>query len=132
MGIEGIEGLKPGGRVPLGGVRRFKKKPVEIDAIQLLWENWSEICDFAPVGQGICRGVWVRADGTWSDRPEIDGDDVPSVFPDERLGLIIPTLEGDMLATEGDWVIRGLKGEFYPCKPDIFEASYEEVLIRGT
>lgn len=39
----------------------------------------------------------------------------------------IPTLEGVMLASPGDWVIRGVKGEFYPCKPDIFEATHEEV-----
>lgn len=37
----------------------------------------------------------------------------------------IETLEGEMNLTEGDWVIRGVKGEFYPCKPDIFEATYE-------
>jgi hypothetical protein len=39
--------------------------------------------------------------------------------------LLIPTLEGDMLAIEGDWVIKGVKGELYPCKPDIFDATYE-------
>jgi len=37
----------------------------------------------------------------------------------------ISTLEGDMTVSEGDWVIRGVKGEYYPCKPDIFEATYE-------
>ncbi len=42
-------------------------------------------------------------------------------------GLIIPTLEGDMIARCGDWIIKGVKGEFYPCKPDIFEATYEKV-----
>ena len=40
--------------------------------------------------------------------------------------LMIHTLEGDMLTDPGDWIIRGVKGEFYPCKPDIFEATYEE------
>jgi len=39
----------------------------------------------------------------------------------------IKTLEGDMIASAGDWIIKGIKGEFYPCKPDIFEASYEPV-----
>lgn len=106
---------------------KFRKKPVEIDAIQLTWANWSDICDFAPVGQGNCRGVWVRKDGSWSDDPSITGPDVPSVFSDDTLGLIIPTLEGDMLAIENDWIIKGVKGEFYPCKPDIFEATYEPV-----
>lgn len=40
-------------------------------------------------------------------------------------GLEILTLEGKMTADVGDWIIRGVKGEFYPCKPDIFEATYE-------
>jgi hypothetical protein len=39
--------------------------------------------------------------------------------------LVIPTLGGNMLADHGDWVIKGIKGEFYPCKPDIFAATYE-------
>lgn len=39
--------------------------------------------------------------------------------------LIIPTLEGNMTASPGDWIIKGVKGEFYPCKPDIFETTYE-------
>lgn len=41
--------------------------------------------------------------------------------------LIIHTLEGDMIAEPGDWIITGVKGERYPCKPDIFEATYERV-----
>ncbi|MEO1503167.1 MAG: hypothetical protein AAFU68_02965 [Pseudomonadota bacterium] len=42
-------------------------------------------------------------------------------------GLVVETLEGDMAAQPGDWIIRGVKGELYPCKPDIFEATYEPV-----
>ena len=42
-------------------------------------------------------------------------------------GLIIPTLEGDLLARPGDWIIKGVQGEFYPCKPDIFAKTYEAV-----
>ena len=42
-------------------------------------------------------------------------------------GCVITTLEGDHLASPGDWVIKGVKGEFYPCKPDIFDATYEAV-----
>lgn len=41
--------------------------------------------------------------------------------------LCIPTLEGNHLADKGDFIIKGVKGEFYPCKPDIFEKTYEEV-----
>lgn len=42
-------------------------------------------------------------------------------------GLIIPTLEGDHVAQKGDWILKGVAGEYYPCKPDIFEATYEKV-----
>ena len=42
-------------------------------------------------------------------------------------GIVIHTLEGDMRADPEDWIIKGVKGEFYPCKPDIFEATYDEV-----
>ena len=48
-------------------------------------------------------------------------------FNDEDCGLYIETLEGDHKANTGDYIIKGVKGEFYPCKPDIFEMSYEEV-----
>lgn len=42
-------------------------------------------------------------------------------------GVVITTLEGNMLASPGDWIIKGVKGEYYPCKPDIFEATYDNV-----
>lgn len=45
-----------------------------------------------------------------------------------RAGIHIPTLEGVMTAAPGDWIIRGVAGEFYPCKPDIFERTYEMVM----
>jgi hypothetical protein len=45
----------------------------------------------------------------------------------ENGGILIPTLEGVMRADRGDWIIRGVKREFYPCKPDVFEATYEPV-----
>lgn len=44
-----------------------------------------------------------------------------------RTGLLIRTLEGDILCERGDWIIRGIAGEFYPCKPGIFETMYERV-----
>lgn len=47
-------------------------------------------------------------------------------YPNQEY-LIIATLEGEMLANIGDWIIKGVKGEIYPCKPDIFEATYEPV-----
>ena len=42
-------------------------------------------------------------------------------------GLVIKTLEGDMLARHGDWIIKGVKGEIYPCKPEIFDMTYDSV-----
>jgi hypothetical protein len=88
---------------------RYRKKPVVIDAMQLLWTNWSEMCEFADVGHLT------------------DGKPEGTMLSGERIGLNIPTLEGLMTAQQGDWIIRGVKGELYPCKPDIFEASYEPV-----
>ena len=43
-----------------------------------------------------------------------------------KFGVLIRTLEGEMLANPGDWIIRGVKGELYPCKPDIFAATYKQ------
>jgi hypothetical protein len=100
---------------------RFRKKPIEIEALQLTWENWQAMCDFAGVGPDRYlqpRGVYVDADGLPHEQAQDHAD---------RLGMIIPTLEGEMLASEGDWVIRGIKGELYPCRSDIFDATYEPV-----
>lgn len=68
------------------------------------------------------------------------GQDLPESFQQwcERVGftefesgryetLVIPSLEGDLIAQPGDWIIKGVQGEFYPCKPDIFAATYEPV-----
>ena len=52
-------------------------------------------------------------------------DDYLSII--ERKGMKIPTLEGEMTASMGDYIIKGIQGEFYPCKPDIFEKTYEAV-----
>ena len=99
---------------------KFRKKPVTIEAEQLRWDNWSVICEFAGVGKlsdGKPQGCYVNSEGKVRDGHETT----------DRMGLQIPTLEGLMLAVEGDWIIRGVKGEFYPCKPDIFEQTYEKV-----
>lgn len=97
---------------------KFRKKPVVVDAVQLRWDTWSDMCDFA--------GVGILADG----KPQgcyVDHEGRESKNSCDRIGLFIPTLEGLMLASEGDWIIRGVNGELYPCKPDIFAATYEEV-----
>lgn len=89
---------------------KYRKKPVVIEAVQLRWDTWSEMCEHANVGKLV--------DG----KPE----GIPS--PDGKIVMAIPTLEGVMTANENDYVIKGVKGEIYPCKPDIFEATYEKVI----
>jgi len=83
---------------------RFRKKPIVIDAIKWDGHNLREIVEWS---EGCAR----------SAKPHKDFYD----------WLAIETLEGIMEAYVGDWIIRGIKGEFYPCKPDIFEATYEPV-----
>lgn len=87
---------------------KFRKKPVIIEAVQLRWDTWGEMCNHADVG-GLSNG-----------KPEgrLDG---------EEIGMVIPTPEGVMRANENDWIIKGVEGELYPCKPDIFEVTYEPV-----
>lgn len=97
----------------MNGPQRFRKKPVEIEALR--WDGVSidEALDF------------------------IDFEALPSDGIHVQLGightpatgtLDIPTLEGVMTASPGDWIIRGVKGEFYPCRPDIFVATYDPVV----
>lgn len=87
-------------------IRTFRKKPVEIQAIEYdgTPERNREIID------------WTR------------GSETPAFMDDmDHRTLKIRTLEGDHTVSLGDFVIRGVAGEFYPCKPDIFANSYEEV-----
>lgn len=66
----------------------------------------------------------VKYDGNYRCLDEFPFSEVME-FKVSKDGLIIPTLEGDMKASIGDYIIRGVKGEYYPCKPDIFEQTYE-------
>ena len=88
---------------------KFRKKPVVIEAVQLRWDTWEEMCRHAGVGKAE------------------DGKPTGVMGPGTSITLSIPTMEGTMVANENDWVIRGVKGELYPCKPDIFEATYDPV-----
>lgn len=87
-----------------GGLKempKFRKKPVVIEAIEWNGDNGEEICKFMGV-----------------------------MFPFTSDGnLMIGTLEGVMTAAKGDWIIKGVAGEFYPCKPDIFEQTYERIIV---
>lgn len=99
---------------------RFKKKPIEIEARQFTGGSVAtEIVEWIRRGNFAARH---RA-----HRPEIkapNGELAQMLDPEH---ISIRTLEGDMRADLGDWIICGVKGEFYPCKPDIFEATYEAV-----
>jgi hypothetical protein len=78
---------------------RYKTKPCEIEAIQWTGKNIIELLDW---GQG--KILW---------------NDIDDLF--------IDTLEGRMKANINDYIIKGLRGEFYPCKPDVFEKKYEKI-----
>ena len=104
---------------------KFRKKPVVIEAVQLRWDNWGEMCEHAGVGSledGKPMGCFIHRDEEGNPTGHEAGDGR------QEIGLWIPTLEGLMLGCEGDWIIRGVKGEFYPCKPDIFAETYEPVV----
>ncbi len=85
-------------------IQKFRKKPVVIEA--MLWDG---------TFQGTIK---IRE---WSGCPfiEVLGSEL------HPIGMKIPTLEGEIRANLGDWIIRGVKGEIYPCKPDIFKETYE-------
>ena len=95
-------------------VKKYIKKPVQIEATQLTKDNIIEVFDFL--------------DGT-NYRETKNAEELED-FSQRMLeqGYIeIPTLEGIMKASFGDFIIKGIKGEFYPCKSDIFIETYEEV-----
>lgn len=88
--------------------QRFVKKPVEIEAIQFTGlSSYFEIFE------------WMREHG--------DTHALANEVRYETPIMLLHTLEGTMAANPGDWIIRGVQGEFYPCKPDIFAATYEAV-----
>lgn len=79
-------------------IKQFRKKPVVIEALQFTGDNIDEVFDFVREKVGATNQI-----------------------------VVINTLEGIMIANVGDWIIKGVNGEFYPCKPDIFEKTYEAV-----
>lgn len=98
-------------------VKKYRKKPVVIEALQWTGRNWTEVCVFCVdlVKANGASGEPVLAfDGRRVDAPELNR-------------VLIRTLEGVMEAKAGDYIIKGVKGEFYPCRADIFAATYEEV-----
>lgn len=88
----------------------YRKKPVEVEAMQFDGTKDSANHVLAWIGRS-------------------EGDAKRAHIRQPELGLTISTIEGDMHASPGDWIIRGVQGEFYPCKPDIFAATYEAVEV---
>ena len=95
-------------------IKKYVKKPVEIEAIQLKEDNIIEVFDFLD-GANYKETKSVEELEDFSQRMLKQGY------------IEIETLEGIMKANFGDYIIKGVKGEFYPCKPNIFESTYEEV-----
>lgn len=87
---------------------KFKKKPVVIEAVQWTGENFDACMQF-------------MGDNGGHKKAYEDYEESALKFGQ----LYITTLEGVMTASKGDWIIKGVNGEFYPCKPDIFEKTYE-------
>ena len=85
---------------------KFRKKPVDVEAIQFTRLNWEEIQQFT---NNTAHTLVIER--------RING----------KCTCVIPTLEGEYIANENDYIIRGVKGEFYPCKPDVFELTYEKI-----
>ena len=90
---------------------KYRNQPVEIEAVQWNGHNLNEIKEF--VGESLEYDI---LDTAWKV-----GKGQPHIF------MKIHTLEGDHECTKGDYIIKGVQGEFYPCKPDIFEQTYELV-----
>lgn len=85
---------------------KYRKKSIVIEAKKLIQENLNEILSW--VHHGL--------------PPEAN-----SILTIDVGGCRVRTLEGSLYAPYGDWIIKGIKGEFYSCKPDVFEATYEPV-----
>jgi len=90
---------------------KFRKKPVVIEAVQWTGNNHREMWDFLTGKKEDYMTDY--DDNFYIDHSKIEG------------GLVIRTLEGEHVASIEDWIIKGVNGEFYPCKPDIFEKTYE-------
>lgn len=99
---------------------KFRKKPIVVDAVRVTAADWNgQSFDGNPFDCGgeLCP-QWL-IDGLTDGRIEAVGEDL------DYAAIYIETLEGRMKAEPGDWIIKGVKGELYPCKPDIFAATYD-------
>ena len=95
---------------------KYRKKPVVVEAIQWTGSNLEEIRNF--VGSDLIEEC-------------VELFDIKRTLKEMLVDIAIDTLEGTMRVDYGDYIIKGVQGEFYPCKPDIFEQTYEEVIEDG-
>lgn len=93
---------------------KFRKKPIVIEAVRWTGSNLEEIRNF--VGNDLIENYIKHFD--------IEG----TLIKQTLTGIAINTLEGTMMVNYGDYIIKGVNNEFYPCKPDIFKQTYEEVI----
>ena len=93
---------------------KYRKKPVVIDAVEWTGKNHREMFDFLTGTHDMPMTAGGQDFTFYIDHSKISG------------GLIINTLEGEHIASIGDYIIKGVNGEFYPCKPDIFNKTYDE------
>jgi hypothetical protein len=125
-------------------VSKFRKKPVVIDAVQftggepngrdlILWMTGNTATTIKRMVAGVnldkSEAIMLRLGRhTWlahQDEVRVSNGEICQMLDPEH--VVIPTLEGEMRASVGDWIIRGVQGELYPCKPDIFAATYDVV-----
>ena len=95
-------------------MKLYRKKPIEIEAMQLN-TNYDSIVNCVEFVFNIGMDSSIIGEAATVKKVQDEG------------GFLIPTLEGEMKASFGDFIIKGVKGEFYPCKPDIFQQTYEEI-----
>lgn len=95
---------------------KFRKKPVVVEAVRWTGSNLEEIRNF--VGSDLIEEY-------------VELFDIKRTLKEMLVDIAIDTLEGTMRVDYGDYIIKGVKGELYPCKPDIFLKTYEEVIEDG-
>lgn len=101
---------------------KYRKKPIEVEAVQLNWANWNEIVGF--VGPLIINPATPAWNITEDEASDTCGEPGP-----EYIAFKVKTVHGEWaIVRHGDWVIPDSRpGTFYPCKPDVFAATYEPV-----
>ena len=95
---------------------KYRKKPVVVEAVRWTGSNLEEIRNF--VGSDLIEEC-------------VELFDIKRTLKEMLVDIAIDTLEGTMRVDYGDYIIKGVQGELYPCKPDIFLATYEEVIEDG-